>query len=122
MGYTVHHQGAFPEPPICNKITWKITQPWTYLEDEGQLATMRKIQEATKKLAKPDVAARKLVTSEVASPQKAVAQEPPNWYVFKDSVQYGPLNQSVITEWLREGKVKILILFGLRLSVLLGNE
>jgi tetrahydromethanopterin S-methyltransferase subunit A len=107
MGYTVHDYGAFIEPPICNKITWRITQPWTYLEDEEQLATLRKIQEATKRMAKPEVGAKKLVTSEVASTQKVAAQERPNWYVFKDSIQYGPLNQSVIMEWLREGKITI---------------
>ena len=107
MGYTVHDYGAFPEPPICNKITWKITQPWTYLDDDEQLATLHKIQEATKRMGKPEVAAKKLVPSEMASPQKVVTQELPNWYVFKDNVQYGPLNHSMITEWLREGKITI---------------
>ena len=98
MGYTVHDYGAFPEPPICNKITWKITQPWTYLEDEEQLVAVRKIQEAAKKMAK-------LVAS---SPRKVATQElPQTWYVFRDNVQYGPMNQSTITDWLREGRITI---------------
>lgn len=74
------------------------------MEDEEQIATLRKIQEATKRMANPEVA---VVTHEVVSPQKVATQELPNWYVFKDSVKYGPLNQSALTDWLREGKITI---------------
>jgi len=98
MGYTVYDYGAFPEPPICTKITWKITQPWTYIEDEKQLAVIRKIQEAAKKLA----------TSKTVSPKELAPKElPQTWYVFKDNLQYGPVNQSVIMEWLRDGRITI---------------
>jgi hypothetical protein len=107
MGYTVYDYGAFPEPPICKKITRKVTEPWKYVEDEEQLAALRKIQEATKRMAKPEVVAKKIVTSEVASPPKVATQELPTWYVFKDNIQYGPVNQSAIAEWLRDGRITI---------------
>lgn len=98
MGYNVCDYGAFPEPPICKKITWKITQPWTYVEDEKALATMSKIMEAAKKVAK----------TEAASPSKIATLElPQTWYVFKDNMQYGPVDQSMIIEWLREGRITI---------------
>ena len=28
MGYTLYDPGAWPEPPICQKITMRITEPW----------------------------------------------------------------------------------------------
>ncbi|MCJ7444430.1 MAG: tetrahydromethanopterin S-methyltransferase subunit A [Methanotrichaceae archaeon] len=98
MGYNVYDYGAFPEPSICKKITWKITQPWTYVEDEKALTTMSKVMEAAKKVAKP----------EAASPSKiATSKLPQTWYVFKDNMQYGPLDPSMIIEWLREGRITI---------------
>jgi tetrahydromethanopterin S-methyltransferase subunit A len=28
MNYTLYDMGAYPEPPICHKIVWRISKPW----------------------------------------------------------------------------------------------
>ena len=34
MHWTFYDQGAFPEPPMCFKITWRIERPWTVLSEK----------------------------------------------------------------------------------------
>lgn len=46
--YMLYDPGAYPEPSICSKITWNITQPWTVVEEE-KLETMKRISNAAKK-------------------------------------------------------------------------
>ena len=42
--------GAYPEPPLSGKITWRITQPWTEVLDEKEREGKRKAQELMERL------------------------------------------------------------------------
>ena len=44
-GYSVHDVGAYPEPPIGGKITWRVTQPWAEVLDENERDAKKKAQE-----------------------------------------------------------------------------
>jgi tetrahydromethanopterin S-methyltransferase subunit A len=44
LDYTVHDIGAYPEPPICTKITWRITRPWAN-SPESDVEKVKWIQE-----------------------------------------------------------------------------
>jgi tetrahydromethanopterin S-methyltransferase subunit A len=44
LGYSLHDVGAYPEPPICQKITWRIERPWAKYSEEDA-AKMRRIQQ-----------------------------------------------------------------------------
>ena len=44
LKYRVHDPGAFPEPPICSKITWRVTRPWAHYT-ESDAEKMKQIQE-----------------------------------------------------------------------------
>ena len=55
LDYLVHDTGAYPEPPICTEITWRITRPWAESPEEyvdkikwiQKMATLRRQQEST---------------------------------------------------------------------------
>jgi len=49
-GYSLYDPGAYPEPPLSGKITWRITQPWTEVLDEKELEGKRKAQELIERL------------------------------------------------------------------------
>jgi tetrahydromethanopterin S-methyltransferase subunit A len=37
FGFTLHDIGAYPEPPICQRITWRIEKPWArYSEEDAE--------------------------------------------------------------------------------------
>lgn len=44
LNYTVCDVGAYPEPPILSKITWRITRPWAHYS-ESDAKKMKRIQE-----------------------------------------------------------------------------
>ncbi len=46
MGYTLYDPGAWPEPPICQKITVKITEPWRPELSEKEAEVIEKIKTA----------------------------------------------------------------------------
>jgi hypothetical protein len=46
----VHDIGAYPEPPIGGKITWRVTQPWAELLDENERDAKKKAQELMERL------------------------------------------------------------------------
>ena len=48
--YSLFDPGAFPEPPLSGRITWRITQPWAEPGDEKEREALRKTQELMKKL------------------------------------------------------------------------
>ncbi|OFW56347.1 MAG: hypothetical protein A2W01_00215 [Candidatus Solincola sediminis] len=55
-GQNLYDYGAFPEPPLSGRITWKITQPWGEPKDENEreakkraFALMDMIRERTRK-------------------------------------------------------------------------
>ena len=40
--YSLFDPGAYPEPPLSGKITWRVSQPWTEPEDEDERAAFKK--------------------------------------------------------------------------------
>jgi tetrahydromethanopterin S-methyltransferase subunit A len=49
-GYSLYDPGAYPEPPLSGKITWRITQPWTEVLDEKERQAKRRAQELMERL------------------------------------------------------------------------
>jgi len=48
MNYSLYDPGAYPEPPICCKITWRVTQPWRVVTEE-EAKIIEQIREAARK-------------------------------------------------------------------------
>jgi len=46
MGYTLYDLGAWPEPPICQKITLRITEPWKPELSEKEAEILQRIKKA----------------------------------------------------------------------------
>jgi len=44
-GYSLYDPGAYPEPPLSGKITWRVTQLWTETEDETERLALEKVKE-----------------------------------------------------------------------------
>lgn len=49
MDYTLYDVGAWSEPPICRKITMKITEPWKPELSEKEAETIQRIKEVAGK-------------------------------------------------------------------------
>ena len=49
-GQRLFDPGAFPQPPLSGRITWRISQPWAEPANEGERDALRKTQELMKKL------------------------------------------------------------------------
>lgn len=51
-GYKLYDIGAYPEPPMSGKITWRITQPWTYVEpnNKAEKDALERAKELVEKL------------------------------------------------------------------------
>jgi hypothetical protein len=41
-GYRLYDLGAYPEPPIAGKITWRVMQPWAEPTDDAERAAKQK--------------------------------------------------------------------------------
>ncbi|MGQ9468892.1 MAG: hypothetical protein ACUVTD_03580 [Nitrososphaerales archaeon] len=62
MHWTLYDQGAFPEEPLCFKITWWIEKPWAVHSEEEQeilrrtldAAKLRRDEERAKQRRKED--------------------------------------------------------------------
>jgi tetrahydromethanopterin S-methyltransferase subunit A len=50
QGYHLYDPGAYPEPPLSGKITWRVTQPWAEPKDEAERAAKQKAMELIEKL------------------------------------------------------------------------
>lgn len=48
--YSVYDIGAYPEPPLSGKLTWRVTQPWTEVMDEKEREAKKKAQELMERL------------------------------------------------------------------------
>ena len=48
--YSLYDPGAFPEPPLSGKITWRITQPWAEVMDENERDAKKKALELMERL------------------------------------------------------------------------
>jgi hypothetical protein len=44
-GYSLCDPGAYPEPPLSGRITWRVTEPWAEPGDEKERETLRRIKE-----------------------------------------------------------------------------
>ena len=49
-GYSLYDPGAYPEPPLSGKLTWRVTQPWAEVLDAKELEGKRKAQELMERL------------------------------------------------------------------------
>ena len=53
LDYMVYDLGAYPEPPICSRITWRVMRPWAYYP--GEMAEKaRRIREAAELKAREE--------------------------------------------------------------------
>lgn len=43
--YSLYDPGAYPEPPLSGKITWRVTQPWSEPGDDKERESLKKVQE-----------------------------------------------------------------------------
>jgi tetrahydromethanopterin S-methyltransferase subunit A len=49
-GQSLFDPGAFPEPPLSGKLTWKVTQPWAEPGDDKERAAKQRAQEMIERL------------------------------------------------------------------------
>jgi hypothetical protein len=49
MSFKLYDHGAYPEPPICSKLTWRITQPWLAVTTEAEAEVLKSIRDSAKK-------------------------------------------------------------------------
>jgi tetrahydromethanopterin S-methyltransferase subunit A len=49
-GYSLYDVGAYPEPPLSGRITWRVSQPWAEPADEKEREALRKAQELVERL------------------------------------------------------------------------
>lgn len=59
MGYRLYDIGAFPEPPLSGKITWKVLQPYWHPQDEKEVEAKRKAQELMDLIRKRNIEGQK---------------------------------------------------------------
>ena len=43
-GYSLYDPGAYSEPPLSGKITWRVTQPWAEPENEKDREALEKVK------------------------------------------------------------------------------
>jgi hypothetical protein len=48
--YSLYDPGAYPEPPLSRKITWRVTQPWAEPADEKEQAAVSKAKALIERL------------------------------------------------------------------------
>jgi tetrahydromethanopterin S-methyltransferase subunit A len=63
LNHKVYDPGAYPEPPICSKITWRITRPWAHYS-ESDAEKMMWIKEMAARRAKEEDGKRRKRDSE----------------------------------------------------------
>jgi tetrahydromethanopterin S-methyltransferase subunit A len=49
-GYSLYDPGAYPEPPLSGKLTWRVTQPWTEVMDEKEREAKKRALELIERL------------------------------------------------------------------------
>lgn len=48
--YKLYDPGAYPQPPLSGRITWRVTQPWTEPENEKERQARERAQEMVQRL------------------------------------------------------------------------
>ncbi len=49
-GHQLRDPGAYPEPPLSGKLTWRVFQPWAEPEEESEREALRRQKELIEKL------------------------------------------------------------------------
>jgi tetrahydromethanopterin S-methyltransferase subunit A len=49
-GYSLYDPGAYPEPPLSGRITWRVTNPWVGPLDEKEVEAQQKARELMERL------------------------------------------------------------------------
>jgi len=49
-GYCLYDPGAYPEPPLSGRITWRVTNPWVGPLDDREAEAQRKAKELMERL------------------------------------------------------------------------
>jgi tetrahydromethanopterin S-methyltransferase subunit A len=49
-GHSLYDPGAYPEPPLSGKLTWRVTQPWAEILDDKEREAKRRAQELMERL------------------------------------------------------------------------
>lgn len=49
-GYSLYDPGAYPDPPLSGKLTWRVTQPWAEVTDEKEREAKEKALELIDRL------------------------------------------------------------------------
>ncbi len=60
--YSLYDPGAYTEPPLSGKITWRVTRPWVGPLDEKENAAQRKLQDLIERLKAKNRSGRNTVT------------------------------------------------------------
>ena len=50
QSYSLYDPGAYPEPPLSGRITWRVTNPWVGPLDEKEREAQAKAEELIKRL------------------------------------------------------------------------
>jgi tetrahydromethanopterin S-methyltransferase subunit A len=53
-GYSLYDPGAYPEPPLSGRITWRVTNPWVGPLDDREAEAQRKAKELIERLKERD--------------------------------------------------------------------
>ncbi|MGA2731137.1 MAG: hypothetical protein ABSG35_00825 [Syntrophobacteraceae bacterium] len=48
--YSLYDQGAYPEPPLSGKLTWRIIQPWAEILEDKEREGQRRAREFMERL------------------------------------------------------------------------
>jgi hypothetical protein len=48
--YSLCDPGAYPEPPLSGRITWRVTQPWAEPADESERSALEKAKALIERL------------------------------------------------------------------------
>jgi tetrahydromethanopterin S-methyltransferase subunit A len=48
--YSLYDPGAYPEPPLSGKITWRVTEPWAEVLDDKEREAKKRAQELMERL------------------------------------------------------------------------
>lgn len=49
-GYSLYDSGAYHEPPLSGKLTWRVFQPWAEPEDEKEQEALKKARQLMEKI------------------------------------------------------------------------
>ena len=52
MNYTLHDIGALPDPPICQRLSMRVTEPWRPELNEKESEAIQRIKKAAKKIVR----------------------------------------------------------------------